>query len=68
MSAIRLLSGVNRTWRARPNSVEIDPVEALAFREGDPANEPDWLFLELSDDGSCDVANVGKYAENGTAG
>jgi hypothetical protein len=29
MSAIRLLSGVNRTWRARPNSVEIDPTRTL---------------------------------------
>jgi hypothetical protein len=41
---------------------------ALAFREGDSANEPDWLFLELSYDGSCDVVNIGKNAENGTAG
>ena len=29
MSAIRLLSGGNRTWRGRPNSVEIDPKETF---------------------------------------
>jgi hypothetical protein len=48
--------------------LEPGPAEALVFREGDSANEPDWLFLELSYDGSCDVANIGKNAENGTAG
>ena len=25
MSAVRLLTGVNRTWRGQPNSVENDP-------------------------------------------
>ena len=30
MSAVRSLSGVNRTWRGQPNSVEIDPSRTLS--------------------------------------
>ena len=31
MSAIRSLSGEDRTWRRQPNSVENDPTETLAL-------------------------------------
>ena len=33
MSAVRSLSGGNRTWPERPESVEIDPTETLHHRQ-----------------------------------
>jgi hypothetical protein len=37
MSAVRSLTGVNRTWRGQPNSVEIDPTRTLALARDQPA-------------------------------
>jgi len=39
MSAIRLLSGGNRTWRGRPNSVEIDPAQPLQLLPRRPVHK-----------------------------
>ncbi len=33
MSAVRSLTGVNRTWRGQPNSVEIDPNRTIPLAD-----------------------------------
>ena len=42
MSAIRSLSGEDRTWRRQPSSVENDPTETTAYI----SFEPNWVTYE----------------------